>query len=438
MIAIAVSIAVCLGALFVLLWMLRLTKTSLGIPFAYLFLLELIHVPGALAHLVSDGVLTDPELTQLGIEYAAAGTACFVAGVALARYRRPKILPPQAADRTSFSLFCLAGGWFFTYGTGPLRLIPTLSALIDKGGAVWMLGVMLGLRNAIARANVKWTVIWLAALAIYPTLMLLLGGFLSYGSTAVVVVLSVLAISVRSHWRVLVGLAVGALLAFNLFLSYFQNRDDIREAVWGGGTLAERVEATLGIARDFEWFDPSNEVHLYALDQRLNQNYFVGLAATRIDQGQVEYLYGRSLWEGVQSLVPRALWPDKPVTGGSPEIVAEMTGLQLSESTSFGVGNVMEFQVNFGILGVVAGFLLLGFLLGWLDRAAALAERSGNLGRTFVHVLPAVALIQPNGSIVELVSGAVAAWIIAHAWAWTWRMWAATAVYKRRLRHAPQ
>jgi hypothetical protein len=115
-----------------------------------------------------------------------------------------------------------------------------------------------------------------------------------------------------------------------------------------------------------------------------------------------------------------------------------MTGLQLSESTSFGVGNVMEFQVNFGIVGVVVGFLLLGFLLGWLDRAAALAERSGNLGRTFVYFLPAVALIQPNGSIVELVSGGVAAWIIAHAWQWTWRMWAASAVYKRRLRHLPQ
>jgi len=413
-----------------------MTRLSLGIPFAYLFLLELIHVPGALAHLASDGVLTDPELTQLGIEYAAAGCCCFVAGVALARYRRPRQLPPQAADRTSFSLFCLAGGWFFTYGTGPLRMIPTLSALIDKGGAVWMLGVMLGLREAVARASVKWTAIWLAALAIYPTLTLLMGGFLSYGSTAVVVVLSVLAISVRSRWRVLAGVVVVAVLAFNLFLSYFQNRDDIREAVWGGGTMAERVDATLGIVRDFEWFDPSNEVHLYALDQRLNQNYFVGLAATRIAQGQVEFLHGRSLWEGLESLVPRALWPDKPVSAGSPEIVAEMTGLQLSESTSFGVGNVMEFQINFGIVGVIGGFLLLGFLLGWLDRAAALAERAGDLGQTLVYFLPAVALIQPNGSIVELVSGGAAAWLIAHAWRWSWRMWAASAAYKRRLRQA--
>src|SRR5256885_7581077 len=148
----------------------------------------------------------------------------------------------------------------------------------------------------------------------------------------------------------------------------------------------------MGIARDFEWFDPSNEIHLHALDQRLNQNYFVGLAAKRIEQGQVDYLYGRSLWEGVLATIPRALWPDKPVFGGSPALVSEMTGLTLSDSTSFGVGNVMEFHINFGIAGVVVGFLLIGVLLGALDRAAALAEASGDLGRVFIYFLPAVAL----------------------------------------------
>src|SRR4030095_1799785 len=133
----------------------------------------------------------------------------------------------------------------------------------------------------------------------------------------------------------------------------FQNRDEIREAVWGGATLEERIDATMGIVRDFEWFDPHNEIHLYALDQRLNQNYFVGLSSARIAQDQVNFLYGRSLWEGLQALIPRAVWTEKPVFGGSPVIVAEMTGLTMSDTTSFGVGNVMEFYVNFGVPGVI-------------------------------------------------------------------------------------
>src|SRR5262249_2576562 len=113
----------------------------------------------------------------------------------------------------------------------------------------------------------------------------------------------------------------------------------------------DRVGSVIDAVADAQWFDPANEKHLAALDQRLNQNYFAGLAARRISQGQVSYLYGRSIYEGLLALVPRLFWPDKPVFAGSPRIVAEMTGLYLSENTSFGIGQVMEFQINFGIPG---------------------------------------------------------------------------------------
>ena len=65
-----------------------------------------------------------------------------------------------------------------------------------------MLGVMLGLRAACQRADLRRVGIWLGALMVYPVLMLLLGGFLSYGSAAIILVCSALTVSTRSHWRV--------------------------------------------------------------------------------------------------------------------------------------------------------------------------------------------------------------------------------------------
>lgn len=131
------------------------------------------------------------------------------------------------------------------------------------------------------------------------------------------------------------------------------------------------------------------------------------------------------MWEGVLALVPRVFWPDKPVAAGSPQIVMKMTGLRLSSTTSFGVGNVMEFQINFGIPGVVIGFFLLGWAIGTLDLRAALAERQGDLGRVILFFLPGVALIQPNGSIVELTGGSAAALVAAYGWQWLWNRWSA-------------
>lgn len=417
------SIALCLASFGGLVWMLRRDGISLGLPVAYLFGLLLIHVPGAIAHVMGGDVLSDSDLTALGIRFTAIGSIFFVAGVWIATSFADDELQPGAASRHQFWLFCLVAGWLVTYGLSFLGRIPSLGAAIEKGGAVWMLGVLLGLRAAMWRSDATRVALWTGALVVYPVLMLLLGGFLSYGSAAVIIVLSALVISTRSSWRVSLGVVAAAVLGVNLFISYFQHRDEIRGAVWGGAPVEVRVDTAMNMFRDFEWFNPANERHLLSLDQRLNQNYFAGLAASRIEEGQVDYLYGRSVWEGLLSLVPRALWPDKPVFGGSPAIVSEMTGLVLSETTSFGVGNVMEFQINFGIPGLVVGFLVLGGAIGFLDRRAAIAEARGDLGRVFLYFLPAVALIQPNGSLVELTGGAAAALVAAIAWKWGWEHW---------------
>ena len=420
---ISYSISICIASFFCLLMLLRRDKISLGLPLAYLFVLLLNHAPGAYAHLVSDGFLPGYAETATGIYFTAIGSVCFVAGVWLAGATNKKRISQHYADRQKFSKFCLLGGWFVVYGLSPLSKIPSLGAAVEKGGAVWMLGVILGLRAALQRGDIMSVARWSAALMVYPILMLLLGGFLSYGAAAVIIVGASVAVSVVRSWKVVTFAVVITYVGLSVFVNYFAHRDEIRDAVWGGQSMEQRIDASLGMFRDFQWLDPSDRVQQFSLHTRLNQNYFAGLAARRIEQERVDYLYGRSVWEGVLSLVPRAIWPEKPVVAGSPKIVKEMTGLHLAENTSWGVGNVMEFQINFGIPGLIGGFLILGWLLGILDRNAAKAERAGELDRVFFFFLPGVALIQPLGSLVELSGGAAAAFVAAYGWSWGWERW---------------
>lgn len=432
-------IFICFAAFIWLLVFLRRGRSSLGLPIAYLYSLLLIHVPGAFAHIVGRDFLLHSDLIELGMRFTALGSMCFVAGVWWARFRSSFVRMPiyREADRDQFWWFCLFGGWSLIYGLSPLYHIPSISAAVEKGGAIWMLGVMLGLRVACQRSDYKRVGIWLCALMVYPVLMLLLGGFLSYGSGAIIIVCAALTISTRSHWRVVIGITVFVFLSMSIFVSYFQHRNEIREQVWGGAPLDARISSVTDTVRGFEWFDPNNRMHLKALDQRLNQNYFVGLAARRIELGLAGYLKGDSVRQGLLSLVPRILWPEKPVFAGSPQIVSKMTGLHLSPTTSFGVGNVMEFQVNFGIPGVVTGFFVLGWLIGMLDLKAALAEGRGDLGAVILYFLPCVALIQPNGSIVEITGGPAAALVAAYGWKWVWNHWAAhRASLRKRHSHA--
>jgi putative effector of murein hydrolase LrgA (UPF0299 family) len=98
----------------------------------------------------------------------------------------------------------------------------------------------------------------------------------------------------------------------------------------------------------------------------------------------------------------------------------------------------MEFQINFGIPGVVIGFFVLGWLIGTLDVKAAVAERRGDLGRLILFFLPCVALIQPNGSIVEITGGPAAALVAAYGWKWTWNQWVAHRASSRKRYSHPQ
>jgi hypothetical protein len=425
---ISISIYICLAAFVWLVLMARSDRISLGLPIAYLSLLLLNHMPGAFAYAVGEGFLADRDVTETGIRFTAIGSVCFVGGVWLARFGNANILIQRAVDRHRFWLFCLIGGWTFQYGLGFLRAIPTVAAVVDNAAGIWILGVMLGLQAALYRGDYKSTFFWLAALVVFPVTGLLFTGFLSYATRAGLIVCCSLIISSRSLWRVIVGISLATVLGLTLYVSYLTNRDAIRYAVWGGAALEERIDAVRGMFT-LELFDPTNQKHLKALDDRLNQNFFVGVAAKRIEDGQVNYLYGRSVWEALISVIPRALWPDKPVFGGSPKIVAEMTGLELSPTTAWGVGQVMEFYINFGMFGLVAGFVLLGWSLGTFDRKAAAAEIRGDLGRAIIFFLPGAALVQPLGSMVELTGGTAAALIAAYGWKWAWTQWADERLY---------
>jgi hypothetical protein len=428
------SIAICIAAFFWLLFVLRHESMSLGMPVAYLFSLLLLHLPGAYVYTVCDfDFLDSTDFVEIGIRFTAFASVSFVAGVWAVRLFSTR--PPATVtelDEWRFTLFCLVGGWVVTYGLSSLHSISSLGAAVDKAGGLWMLAVMLGLRAAVKHGSLKMGAMWLAALIVYPVTMLLVGGFLSYGSFAAIIVVSILAISVEKSWKVVIGLIICVYLGLNVFVNYFTHRNAVRDEVWGGAPLSDRVDVTLNIIRDFEWYDSGNRKQVVAINERLNQNVFVGLAATRIDQGSVDYLDGRSVWEGLIALVPRAVWPEKPVVAGSPKVVSEMTGLTLDENTSFGIGNVMEFQINFGVFGLIIGFFLLGFLLRALDRHAAVSLRRADFGSAIVSFLPAIALINPGGSVVEMASGGAAALVAGLGWKWAWKHWSVRAARTNR------
>lgn len=404
--------------------------TSLGLPLVYLGGLELIHLPGAYAHALPWSSLSNTRFTELGFELTTAAACCFVIGVYLSRqqlakkYRHRQLnsnLPCRRQPR--FLKFCVVAGWLFTFALSPMTRLPTIGAFVTFASNLWIVGVALALPLSLQSGQIKRIFLWLGAMIIYPLVMMLFGGFLSYGAASTMACSFSAFVSAKKAKRAFITAILVSLLGVSFFVTYFNGRDAFRGVAWSGSAgLESRITAANSVTNQFVWLNPSDPEHLKALDERLNQNYFVGLSIDRLREGQVDYLGGESLWEGVLALVPRIFWQSKPVVAGSGRIVADMTGLKLSTTTSFGVGNVMEAYINFAMPGVVLGFLLFGYFLGCLDYYAAIADFQGDVKQLLACFLPAVAIIQPNGSFVEIMGGGVMSWIAAIYWykVWQW------------------
>jgi len=291
--------------------------------------------------------------------------------------------------------------------------LPTAGALAFQGWNLLIIGLGLGWWRAWQSRSRQAAAFWLVATLCLPLLTVLTQGFLGYGTVASIAVLTFIGSFYRPRWRLAVASVVLLYLALSLYVTYIRDRDAIRGSVWGGEPLAARLQQLYGTLSTLEWFDLGNDEHLRRVDLRLNQNYLVGSAVQYIDAGLADYAYGRNLMDGVLSLIPRAIWPSKPFFAGSGNVVAQYTGLVFAEGTAVGIGTLLEAYISFGTAGVVVGFLLLGTLVGGVDAAAGRRVRDGDWFGLVRWFLPGLALLQVEGSMIELTSSAGAAFVVA-------------------------
>src|SRR5215469_17171752 len=106
-----ILICICVCSFVCLIWFIRRNKLSLGLPIACLYMLLMIHVPGAFAHIFGQDFLPNTGLSQLAMNFVAAASVCFVAGVWWSRRSIQSSSGCSVVDRREFCSFCVWGGW---------------------------------------------------------------------------------------------------------------------------------------------------------------------------------------------------------------------------------------------------------------------------------------------------------------------------------------
>lgn len=347
---------------------------------------------------------------------AAFGLGCLLLAPPLSRrlVAADAVRSPGAAASPPAGRYVAAGVASYLALAPLLAPIPTVAALASTSVNLLLAGLCLACWTAWQRRQRARLAGWIAAALVLPLVTVVSQGFLGYGAMAAMAVLAFVASFYRPRWQALaVGLALGY-AGLSLYVTYMRDRGQIRETVWGGAPLEARLERWARTLRELEWFDPTSLAQLERIDGRLNQNLLVGAAVEAIESGSTRPAHGETLWYAALSLIPRAIWPERPVAAGSMGLAGRFTGIKFAAGTSVGLGHVLEFYVNFGTLGVVLGFLAVGAAVGTADRVARDRLVRGDWRGFVAWYLPGLAFLNVGGSLVELAGSSAAAVVVAY------------------------
>jgi hypothetical protein len=399
---------------------------SAGLPLMSFLAISLIHVPGAIIYLDAE----EGNATRVGFEQSTIGMVALLVGMIIARYAlvRPPGQQASAGETEDFTprritvfnrlalIYLMVGGIVF-FALMPLAAsVPSATAVVAPLGSLIVIGVCVRLWVASETRNSLKFWSTMALLPVLPLTTLIHGGFLGGGTFMGIAIVSFLfAQSKRRLVYILLAPAV-FFAGLSVFVNYMAARDEIRQLVWREqASIGDRLRLIADSFQDFGWLDLSNFRHRKAIDDRLNQNHFIGAAVERLETGGVEYASGSTLGKVAMGLIPRVIWPDKPAVGGGGSVVHDFTGIELAEGTSFAAGLVFESYVNFGTWGVIGGFLLYGWLIGRVDSSVIKYLRQGDQRRFLLWFLPGLALLGVGGNVLELVVGTVSSVITGYS-----------------------
>jgi hypothetical protein len=379
---------------------------------SYFLGLSLIHLPGALIYLDPQSIAPSPRETELGFRLTLIGMAAFVFGVAVARSKPPAetlTRPEKIVSRFAPHIWPLFVVGFVSYAflMRAASAVPSGTALVSSLGSLMTIALWLRFYVGSVTGSARQILTTLVLLPLLPAISLSAAGFLGYGVYWALSCITFLFIILRRRFWFYVGAPISAAVGLSFFAVYFSLRIILRFVVSTGGSLSDRFGAISQIVSSFEFMQLDSPLLILAVDQRLNQNYLVGYGIEHSQNGTIGLLYGGTvqLW----TLIPRALWPDKPEIGGGGDVVSQFTGIPFAQGTSVGVGQVLEFYMNFATAGVVVGFFVLGVLIMRLDTGLMRAMRRGDMAGVLLWGMPGLALMAPGGNLVEIIVAAIGA-----------------------------
>jgi hypothetical protein len=392
------------------------SSAGAGLVLSYCFQMFLLYWMGGLIHALPWSDLPETDYVLLGLQRSTYGIIAFAIGsLAAGPWIARKLQanqPPQVPDPKLAGLLIRLGLVFYFILGPTLGRLPGLNAVGAVGSQFVVVGISLNCWCSWLSGGARALLKSLAPALLIPAATLLTQGFMSYGVIALSTVMIFSAQFFRPRWILLLGGILSGYVGLSGYVAYMRDRDELRAAIWGGDSMSDRISRARETLQNTEWFDWRNPYHLSFVDGRLNQLAIAGAAVTNLSNTG-DYAKGSTLIDAAVNMIPRIIWPSKPITAGSGDLAHRFTGNDYAQGTSVGVGPVLELYGNFGDPGIWIGFVVLGCIIKAIDVMAGFHLHNGTWLEFANWYLVGISLLNVSGQFVECTAAAMASLVLA-------------------------
>lgn len=265
----------------------------------------------------------------------------------------------------------------------------------------------------------KWKVLLYAAVAF--------GGLvgLTTGSLENALVPCVLFIAVR--WQTSKRIPVFILLVFAVLFIVLQSaKFEYRQQAWFSGndpsitrklTLWADAVGSISSGTSGTLLDPLTPDRILAIRTALNRLDLLHdfVLVYRLTPVMAPYFHGSTYDYFLYSLIPRLVWPEKPIAQQANitfEIQYGLVAPSQVNTTMDGIGQIAEAYANFGVFGVVVIMALEGMVFGLLDRVL---NGPASDGAKAIYLSIMIFFLNGIGGSTAAMFGAIAQSILANA-----------------------
>jgi len=413
----------CLVAIIIKNW--NRQKDSVGFVVIYIFCLSLIHFIPAFVYLFPGHWYIHEEWMFKGFREATYGVVAFTIGnlIFANLFISSKRVSAYNAEYKNKLINSKLPKRYFYFGLISYYILsklfirfPTFDAIISAAQQLIVVGVCLNCWQAWQQKNKRRFVRWIIFSFLFPFLNIVMQGFIGFGTIMLLIVLLFCAKFFQPKWKLLF---IGIFLIYfgmSFYLTYMREKAYLRSMFWADESrnISKRIALFWNSFKDMEWFNPFNLEHLLKIDERMNQNLYIGAVVDYIGRGKINYAGGKTIYNAFLALIPRAIWKEKPIYAGGSELVSKYTGLEFSEGASIAIGQVMEFYINFSSWGVIIGFLILGIFVAKIDTMTGYYLAIGNLKKFICWFLPAISFLLIEASLATIFASIGAGIFIAY------------------------